>query len=117
MHLRNWIKSEYIIGFICIFVIYMHLDYSLLLFFLLLLVPDVSMIGYFINTKIGAILYNIVHHFSLPTILITICIVFNIPTVTPIALIWIAHILMDRAFGFGLKYANDFKETHLQKII
>ena len=85
-------------------------------FFLLLLVPDVSMIGYFINTKIGAILY-IVHHFSLPTILLTICIVFNISTVTPIALIWIAHILMDRGFGFGLKYANDFKETHLQKII
>ena len=117
MYLRNWIKWEYIIGFICIFIMYVYLDYSIIIFFLFLLVPDVSMIGYFINTKIGAILYNIVHHFSLPTILLTISIVFNLSSFISIVLIWIAHILMDRAFGFGLKYANNFKDTHLQKIV
>lgn len=117
MHLRNWIKWEYIISFICIFVIYIHLDYSILLFFLLLLIPDVSMIGYFINTKIGAILYNIVHHFSIPIILLTFGVILNLSSFIPITLIWIAHILMDRVFGFGLKYANNFKETHLQKIV
>ena len=117
MHLRNWIKWEYIIGFVCVFAIYIYLDYSILLFFLLLFVPDISMIGYVINTKIGASLYNIGHHFSLPTILLTISIVFNSSTVLLIALIWIAHIVMDRALGYGLKYANDFKNTHLQKIV
>ncbi|WP_332650211.1 DUF4260 domain-containing protein [Lysinibacillus sp. 54212] len=117
MHLQNWIRKEYIIGFICIFIIYIGLDYSILLFFMLLLVPDVSMVGYVMNTKIGVLLYNIVHHLSLPTILLTICIRFNIDPLIPISLIWIAHILMDRALGFGLKYTNNFKETHLQKIV
>ncbi|MEK4628906.1 MAG: DUF4260 domain-containing protein [Solibacillus sp.] len=117
MYLRNWIKWEYIIGLISIIVLYIYLDYSILVFFLFLLVPDLSMIGYFVNPKIGAILYNSVHHFSLPIILLSICILYHQEAILPYAMIWIAHILMDRTFGFGLKYANDFKETHLQKIV
>lgn len=27
-----------------------------------------------------------------------------------------AHASMDRIFGYGLKYADDFKHTHLQEI-
>jgi hypothetical protein len=33
-----------------------------------------------------------------------------------IALIWAAHIGMDRMLGFGLKYPTEFKETHLQRV-
>jgi hypothetical protein len=29
------------------------------------------------------------------------------------ALIWLAHIGMDRALGYGLKYPTTFKDTHL----
>jgi hypothetical protein len=32
------------------------------------------------------------------------------------ALIWFAHIGADRLLGFGLKYATDFKDTHLSRV-
>jgi hypothetical protein len=36
--------------------------------------------------------------------------------VVAIAVIWAAHIGMDRMIGYGLKYAGgDFKETHIQR--
>jgi hypothetical protein len=31
-----------------------------------------------------------------------------------VSLIWIAHIGMDRALGFGLKYPASFRFTHIQ---
>jgi hypothetical protein len=31
-----------------------------------------------------------------------------------LALIWTAHIAMDRLLGFGLKYQDGFKPTHIQ---
>jgi hypothetical protein len=30
-----------------------------------------------------------------------------------LGLLWLAHIGMDRAFGFGLKYPDSFRHTHL----
>lgn len=33
-----------------------------------------------------------------------------------IALIWITHIGVDRALGYGLKYPTAFKDTHLQRV-
>ena len=33
-----------------------------------------------------------------------------------VALVWFAHIGMDRALGYGLKYDTDFKDTHLGRI-
>jgi hypothetical protein len=38
------------------------------------------------------------------------------PTLLPYALIWTAHIAMDRLLGFGLKYPTRFQDTHLQRI-
>jgi hypothetical protein len=34
----------------------------------------------------------------------------------PLALIWLARIGMDRAVGYGLKYASGFKDTHLGRV-
>jgi hypothetical protein len=36
-----------------------------------------------------------------------------VPVVQLAGLIMIAHISMDRALGFGLKYPDDFGHTHL----
>jgi hypothetical protein len=33
-----------------------------------------------------------------------------------VRLIWLAHIGLDRAVGYGLKYPTAFKETHLQRV-
>ena len=36
--------------------------------------------------------------------------------VVQVALIWLAHIGMDRTLGFGLKYPTVFEDTHLQHV-
>lgn len=116
MSLRKLIYFEYAIGFmICLF-LYVHLDYSILLFFALLLVPDITMIGYLFHTKIGAYVYNVGHSFIIPFILFVVAFLNDFSNILMVTLIWLAHICLDRSLGFGLKYYDDFKSTHLQKI-
>ncbi len=75
------------------------------------------MVGYIVDERIGAIIYNIGHSFILPAVLLTIALLANMAFLLPIAMIWLAHIFMDRALGYGLKYTTGFKETHIQKIV
>jgi len=100
---------------ICVF-LNLQLEFSLLLFFLLLLVPDITMVGYMVNPKIGASIYNAGHSFLLPFLLVCVYFFLPEPYLLVTANIWVAHICMDRFFGFGLKYTTDFKETRLQRI-
>jgi hypothetical protein len=86
------------------------------LFAALILVPDVSFAGYLINTRIGAIAYNTMHLTLGP--LVCAALGFLLPSfdLLSIALIWAAHVGIDRAFGYGLKYGAGFGLTHLGRI-
>ncbi len=95
---------------------YFSNGYSLGMFLLLLLVPDVFLIGYMINNKIGAYLYNVAHTYITPLFLLLVGDMMSINHLTMISLIWLAHIGMDRMLGYGLKYASSFKDTHIQNI-
>lgn len=95
---------------------YMTLEFSWVLFFLLLLAPDIAMLGYLINSKIGAIIYNLFHTYTISLIIVFLGIIFSLPTILAIGLIWTAHIGMDRMVGYGLKYPTSFKENHLHKV-
>ena len=86
------------------------------LFALLLLTPDLSMLGYLANPKIGAAAYNLVHTSAMPILLLSVAIVVPLPPLEPCALIWLAHIGMDRMLGYGLKYPTRFRDTHLQHV-
>ena len=116
MSLRKYIYFEYAIGFIICLLLYIQLEYSILLFILLLLVPDITMLGYLINTKIGSIFYNLGHSLIFPFILFIVAFLTNSSSLLMIVIIWLAHIYMDRSIGYGLKYNDAFKNTHLQKI-
>lgn len=63
------LRLEGAVVFIIALVLYGHLESGWLMFVLLFFVPDVSMIGYAVNTKIGATIYNLVHAYALPAIL------------------------------------------------
>lgn len=95
---------------------YGYHEYSWLLFILLLFVPDLSMLGYLANNKVGAKVYNIFHTYSVVIIVIFIGIMLVQPTILAIGLIWSAHIGMDRMIGYGLKYPTEFKDTHLNRV-
>lgn len=86
------------------------------LFALLLLTPDLSMIGYLKDKKLGAITYNLVHNYVLAIFLVFLTLIFKNDLFIYLSLILTAHIGMDRMLGFGLKYKSNFKDTHLQKV-
>jgi hypothetical protein len=86
---------------------------SWLLFVLLFLTPDLSMLGYVANARIGTITYNAVHSYLVPLALAAYSFGTNHPAILSASLIWIAHIGLDRMLGFGLKYPTRFKDTHL----
>ena len=86
------------------------------LFFLLFLWPDLFMLGYLANARIGANLYNLAHIVAVPVALAGVSLGLHWTRALPFALIWLAHIEVDRALGFGLKYPTFFKDTHLQRV-
>ncbi len=79
----------------------------------LLLVPDVSMVGYLANPSTGASVYNIGHALLGPGLLIGWHLLGGPVAALAVGAVWLAHVGMDRLFGYGLKYDDDFKHTHL----
>lgn len=74
------------------------------------------MVGYLINPKIGAWLYNFFHHKLLAIVVLILGFWLKIPIVEFTGIILLAHSAMDRIFGYGLKFEDDFKHTHLGPI-
>lgn len=86
------------------------------LFALLLLTPDLSALGYLAGSRLGARCYNLVHTYLLPGMLAAYGLLGGKELAFLLALIWFAHIGMDRVLGFGLKYMPEFKDTHLAHV-
>jgi hypothetical protein len=86
------------------------------LFAALILVPDVSFAGYLINTRVGAIAYNTMHVTLGPLVCAALGLLLPSFDLLSIALIWAAHVGIDRALGYGLKYGAGFGLTHLGRI-
>ena len=77
------------------------------------LAPDIGMIGYAFNTKIGSICYNVFHHKGIAIAFYLSGIYLNIPELVFTGLLLFGHSAFDRIFGYGLKYPDHFKNTHL----
>ena len=97
-------------------VLYFDANYGWLVLVVLILAPDLSMVGYVGGPAVGAVIYDVVHTYALPVGLGVIGVVGDSSTATQIALIWLAHIGVDRLLGYGLKYPTGFKDTHLQRV-
>ena len=74
---------------------------------------DISMIGYLINARVGAIIYNIGHSLVGPGLLAIIYTLTINEVVLFVTIIWLFHIFLDRTFGLGLKHTTSFHHTHL----
>jgi hypothetical protein len=110
------LRTEEFILLIATLFAYQHLHYSWLLFAILFLTPDLFMLGYLFNPRVGAATYNIVHTLTIPLALLFLSYLRHWQLAPAIALIWTAHIAFDRLLGYGLKYPTYFKDTHLQHI-
>ncbi len=87
-----------------------------LMFGVLLLAPDLSMLGYLAGPRVGAAVYNAFHTYALPAAVGALGMILASPLAVAVALIWFAHIGMDRTVGYGLKYPSSFKDTHLERV-
>jgi hypothetical protein len=95
---------------------FLYLKQSVWIFAGLFLVPDLSMAAYFAGPKPGSIIYNIFHTTIGPLLLAIYGVLFGELFAQIVSCIWLAHIGLDRALGYGLKYASDFRDTHLGRI-
>ena len=85
-------------------------------FWAFLLAPDISMLGYLVNTKVGAIMYNVAHHKGIAIVIFVLG--YFLPSINLqfVGIIMFAHSSMDRLLGYGLKYSDSFKHTSLGMI-
>lgn len=89
------------------------LDAGLLTIAVFALAPDISMLGYVQNPRVGAAIYNAFHVYVGPLALGATGLWLGGELALVIAATWVAHIGVDRAVGYGLKFPDAFDHTHL----
>lgn len=114
--MKTLIKGEEFAQFALSIIIFSQLSFPWWVFPALILVPDFSMVGYLINTQAGAFLYNLAHHKAVGIGLGLAGYFLGIPALLLAGVILFGHSSMDRMFGYGLKYPDSFKHTHLGSI-
>jgi hypothetical protein len=115
--MKRIVSTEYLIAAALVAVFYVAVgNFAWYWLPILFIVVDISMIGYLKNSKVGAITYNIGHSLIGPALLVALYIATSNQDVLFVSLIWLFHILADRALGYGLKHATSFNHTHLGTI-
>lgn len=111
------LRSEALAIGIIALITYFRFGFTWLPLILCIFLPDLFMVGYARNSKLGATLYNIGHTYLTPAAVLALWIFTGRPSsLLAIALIWIIHIAFDRSLGYGLKFDTGFTHTHLGKI-
>ena len=113
---RILLRLEGVVLFAGMTLLYGLWEGSWWIYAILFLAPDLSFAAYLGGPKVGAIVYNAAHSYLAPVALMTTGLAIASPLVLSLAMIWLAHIGIDRALGYGLKYQAGFAFTHLGKI-
>lgn len=114
--MKTLLKLEGFALFLLSVFLFSRLDYVWWVYPLLFFVPDISMIGYVRDTRLGALIYNIVHHYGVSISLYILGFFLGSPLLQLIGVILLGHSSLDRALGYGLKYSDAFTNTHLGRI-
>jgi hypothetical protein len=115
--MKRILSTEYLVAAILVAVFYVSVgNFAWYWLPLLFLVVDLTAVGYLAGPRIGALTYNLGHSLIGPTLLVTAYIATSNQTILFISLIWLFHILVDRATGYGLKHTKGFEHTHLGPI-
>ncbi len=82
-------------------------------FWVWLLAPDISILAYAVNTRVGAVVYNLFHHQGLALGVALAGLLTQNTALQFAGLVLFGHSSLDRILGYGLKFGDDFKHTHL----
>lgn len=114
--MKNIIRLEELGMFLLSILMFAQTEFAWWWFPALLLVPDVSMVGYAINNRLGAIFYNIFHHKGIAILVYAAGYLVEERYLELAGAIFFGHSSMDRLFGYGLKFFDSFRHTHLGSI-
>lgn len=114
--MKTTLKLEEIAQFTLGIVAFNFLPYAWWLFPALILTPDIGMVGYLLNNKTGAALYNLFHHKGLAIAVAALGYYMQNDVTMLIGIILFSHSAMDRIMGYGLKYETGFRFTHLGEL-
>ena len=113
---RAWLRLEGVAAFAAGLGLFGASGGNWLLVVPLILLVDVSAVGYLANPRVGAFTYNLAHSWVPGLLVLGLGSWLASPAVQLVAAILIAHVGMDRALGYGLKLPSSFKDTHLGRI-
>ena len=113
---RDLLRWEGAVLFVGMTLFYWISGASWWLYALFFFVPDLTMLAYLAGPRIGAGVYNAAHVSITPMLLAMFGLLTAEPLPGSLAIIWFAHIGLDRALGYGLKYETGFGFTHLGRI-
>ena len=114
--MKNVLKLEEAALWLLSILVFAQLEFSWWWYPLLLLLPDISMVGYLSGPRPGAIIYNFWHHRLTALSIFAIGFWSDSQWLMLARCILFGHIAMDRIFGYGLKFSSGFQDTHLGKI-
>ncbi|TNJ45246.1 DUF4260 domain-containing protein [Tamlana fucoidanivorans] len=114
--MKTSLKIEELFMFFLGVYLFSALNYSWWWFVGLFLLPDLGMLGYVVNSKVGAITYNMCHHKGIAIFMLLLGYYLNKELLQLAGIILFSHASFDRVFGYGLKYYSHFKQTHLGAI-
>jgi len=114
--MKNLVKLEELSLLGLTLFLFSGLDYGWGWYALLFLTPDLSMVGYLANPRLGSWTYNLVHHKGLAVALYVLGYLLSIPWLMFAGTLLLGHSSFDRVFGYGLKHEDAFQNTHLGRI-
>jgi len=114
--MKNLLKLEELLLFGLALFLFSGLDYGWGWYALLFFAPDLSMIGYVMNPRLGAWTYNLIHHKGISVALYVFGYLLSVPWLMFAGTILLGHSSLDRVLGYGLKHEDAFQNTHLGRI-
>jgi len=114
--MKTLIRLEELALFLFSVFLFASLHFPWWYFPILLFAPDISIAAYRAGPRIGAWVYNLVHHRGLALLYYVAGVALAIPLLGLVGVIFFAHSSLDRALGYGLKFPDSFGHTHLGHI-
>jgi hypothetical protein len=111
--MKNLIKIEEAAMFGFSIILFTQTEFAWWWYALLILAPDIGMLGYLAGNKIGAWMYNLFHHKAVGLLVLSLGWYISNEWVELAGIILFGHSSLDRILGYGLKYMDSFKHTHL----
>jgi hypothetical protein len=113
---RSWLRLEGLAAFGAGLALFGATGGNWLLLVPLLLLPDLSAIGFLVSPRVGTFTYNLIHNWVPGLAVLGLGVWLASPAILIVASILIAHVGMDRAVGYGLKLPSSFHDTHLGRM-